>query len=328
MQKELLDILACPKCLSSLSCEVGESENGGIISGILECKNCGRKYPVERGIPRFVQRTNYASSFGFQWNRFRLEQIDSFNKTGLSEKRFLSETGWTQEWLRGKWVLDAGCGAGRFLDIASKNGSQAVGLDMSESIDAAASIFRNRKNVHLVQGSIYELPFRSGIFDGCYCIGVIQHTPEPRKAIGSLPRILKGHGVIAITIYEKKKFSKVYSKYLLRPLTKRLDKKILLFLIKALMPFLFPVTEVLFRLPILGRFFKFIIPVADYVDKPQLSFRQRYRWAILDTFDMLSPEYDQPQTQGEAERSLSAASIINIRRLGNPGLNLVGEKHR
>ncbi|HMF55937.1 MAG TPA: class I SAM-dependent methyltransferase [Pyrinomonadaceae bacterium] len=184
----------------------------------------------------------------------------------------------------------------------------------------------DRKNVHFVQASIYELPFHDGIFDGCYCIGVIQHTPDPARSLRSLPRILKMGGRIAVTIYERKRWTLLYSKYLVRPVTKRLNKKLLLRLLKGSMPVLFPVTEVIFRLPLVGPLFMFAIPVANYVNEPALNRRQRYDWAVLDTFDMLSPQYDQPQTQPETEQALKSVGIGEIERLDNPGLNLVGRK--
>ena len=36
----------------------------------------------------------------------------------------------------GKWVLDAGCGMGRFAEIALKIGAQVVALDYSNAVDA------------------------------------------------------------------------------------------------------------------------------------------------------------------------------------------------
>jgi SAM-dependent methyltransferase len=327
MDRKLLEILACPTCLGQLS---SNAENiwtdDQIDEGSLSCDKCGSSYPIVRGIPRFVDDSNYASSFGYQWNRFRGEQIDSVNGTTLSARRFNSETGWTSEWLAGKWVLDAGCGAGRFLDVASTNSCEVVGVDISTAVDAARLTLTNRKNVHLVQASIYELPFRSGAFDACYSIGVIQHTPDPRLAVAALPRVLKSSGRIAVTIYERKPWTVLYPKYLLRPITKRLEKAKLLGLIKGSMPLLFPLTNVLFRIPGLGRVFTFAIPVANYVDEPQLSAKQRYDWAILDTFDMLSPEYDQPQTEAEVAEVLAARGIDEITRLPNPGVNLIGRK--
>lgn len=327
MQIKLLEILVCPKCFGRLSCtNLDPVEQEEIITGNLECASCAKTFPIENGIPRFVERENYASSFGYQWNRFKSEQIDSVNATNLSAKRFYSETDWTVEWMKGKWILDAGCGAGRFLDVASKADCEVVGIDISNAVDAAKANLAGRKNVHLVQASIYELPFRNETFDGCYCIGVIQHTPEPQKTVSALPRLLKIGGKIAVTIYERKRWTLLYSKYLVRPVTKRLNKKVLLFLIKGAMPVLFPITEVMFRIPRLGPYFMFAIPVANYVNESSLTWRQRYDWAILDTFDMLSPQYDQPQTQEDTERSLASEGIEDIKRLGNPGLNLIGRK--
>jgi len=118
MHPRLLDLIACPACLRALSCVPSAlDDHGMIMAGALKCMGCGAKYPVESGIPRFVERENYALSFGYQWNRFKYAQLDSWNATKLSEKRWCSETGWTSEWLKGKWVIEIGCGAGRFLDV-------------------------------------------------------------------------------------------------------------------------------------------------------------------------------------------------------------------
>ncbi len=327
MQTKLLELLACPTCLGKLTCVAkGTSESGEIETGNLECEQCGKSYPIKGGIPRFVPEDNYAASFGYQWNRFRSQQIDSVNGTEISKKRFYSETGWTPDWLYGKWILDAGCGAGRFLDVASNNDCEVVGIDISNATDAARSTLAGRKNVHLVQASIYELPFRSGAFDGCYSIGVIQHTPEPEKSIRSLPRVLKPDGLIALTIYERRRWTMLNSKYLIRPITRRMSKRAILYSIKCLMPILFAVTDVAFRIPRLGRVFSFAIPVANYVNESELSLRQRYQWALLDTFDMLSPQYDQPQTEKAATAALRAEGVVDIKRLPTGGLNLVGRK--
>lgn len=327
MRIKLLDLLACPKCLSEMSCEsLSQNPDGEIVTGKLNCHSCGKSYRIKNCIPRFVEDENYAASFGYQWNRFKSEQIDSINGTHLSEKRFYNETGWSQEWLCGKWILDIGCGAGRFLDVASRSDCDVVGVDISNATDAAWETLSDRPNVHLVQASIFELPFRTGAFDGCYCLGVIQHTPDPREAVRAIPRILRNRGRLALTIYERKPWTKLNAKYMVRPLTKRMNKELLLKTIRALMPFAFVFSELLFRIPYLGRGFRFVIPVANYVDQKELSRRERYDWAILDTFDMLAPQYDQPQTEEETVKAMSSAGIGNIRRLKAPGLALVGER--
>jgi hypothetical protein len=75
----------------------------------------------------------------------------------------------------------------------------------------------------------------------------------------------------------------------------------------------------------MGRPLRFVIPVANYVENRQMNLRQRYRWALMDTFDMLAPAYDKPLTQAEVEAVLECAGVIT-QRLNNPGLNIVGVK--
>jgi ubiquinone/menaquinone biosynthesis C-methylase UbiE/uncharacterized protein YbaR (Trm112 family) len=327
MHKQLLEVLACPDCSHELTLAASDRvESDDIMEGSLVCTGCGRSVPIVTGIPRFVRPDNYATSFGYQWNRFRVEQIDSLNGTRMSEARLFAETGWTPEWLRGKWILDVGCGAGRFLDVVSREGGRAVGVDLSNATDAARVTLGARGNVDLVQASIEALPFKTGAFDGCYCIGVIQHTPVPRRSLNALPRVVKSGGQVAVTIYERRRWTRLNAKYLVRPLTRRMNKRLLLLSLRALMPVLFPLTEITFRLPVLGPLFRFAIPVANYVDERRLSWRQRYHWAIMDTFDMLAPEYDQPQTESEASAALQHGGLADIDRRSIRGLTLVGTK--
>lgn len=328
MDMKLLNILRCPSCHTELSCySTKVNLKGRVVEGKLTCKACAKHYPIVRSIPRFVSMENYAASFGYQWNLYKHTQVDTFSKNASSENRFFAETGWTVETMENNWILDAGCGNGRFVEVASRGACEVVGVDISSAIDAAGELFQDRDNVHLVQASLYELPFAAGVFDKCYCIGVIQHTPNPKKSIEALPIFVKKGGDIALTIYENKPWTKFYGKYLLRPVTKRINKRVLLFLIKLLSPVLFPLTEILFRVPLLKKVFKFIIPYANYVDMPELtSMRKRYEWAILDTFDMLSPAYDKPMTEKAVRQSLELSEVTDIKRLPNPGVNVIAQK--
>jgi uncharacterized protein YbaR (Trm112 family)/ubiquinone/menaquinone biosynthesis C-methylase UbiE len=327
MKLLLLEIMACPKCQANLECNTEEADkNGDVISGELTCLECKKSYPVIRGIPRFVPNEEYAGSFGFQWNKFRCEQLDSDNGTGLSRQRVLSEAELTPEGLKGLQILEAGCGAGRFLEVISEYECDVVGVDISNAVEAAAETVKGRPNAHVVQASIYELPFKPEVFNLCYSIGVLQHTPDAQQAAIALPRVVGSGGRIAITVYERKPWTLLNGKYLIRPLTKRLEPKILLVFVKIIVTLLFPITELLFRVPFIGKVFAFFIPICNYTNTQGLSFIQRYRSVVLDTFDMLSPAHDKPLTQAELEKALVAGNVKNIRRISSSGLNLVGEK--
>jgi SAM-dependent methyltransferase len=296
------------------------------MTAVLRCSKCAKEYPVTNGIPRFVPTDGYSASFGYQWNIFRLQQLDSYNGTSLSARRFHGETGWSADDLRGKLVLDGGCGAGRFLDVASRMDCDVVGVDISSAVDAAAASVGDRPNVHLVQASLYALPFRPQQFDAVYCIGVVQHTPDPRGVVQALAAAVRPCGHLALTIYERRRFTTLGGKYLIRPVTRRLGNRPLLALVRGAMPILFPLTDILFRIPRLGRLFRFLIPVANYVDETSLSREQRYQWAILDTFDALSPRYDSPQREGDMVAVLRQAGLHSIERPPIRGLTLRAQR--
>jgi len=312
MHFTLLEYLVCPNCKNELSLRAHSKTKTEVITGTLDCSLCNKKYPIHKSIPRFVTLSNYANSFSFQWNKFRQIQLDSYNNTSLSRQRFLNETKLKPQWIKGKRILDAGCGPGRFSEIALSYGATVFSVDISTAIEACSENFTKNPDIHFIQADLNHLPFRKKSFDALYCIGVIQHTPTPQKLIKTLPSYVKENGKVAMTIYWKKRFTALNMKYLIRPLTKRLPQKVLFKLVKYSLPFLFPITNVLFRLPWLKKFFKHLIPVANYVDEKQLTMQERYKWAILDTFDMLSPYYDYPQKKHNIASWLLSAGVKNV----------------
>ncbi len=304
MQDDLLSLLAEPGTQAPLDLVDAVRDNGHIVSGRLVVKGTQRSYPIVRGIPRFVSDDSYAASFGMQWNKFRDVQVDSETGGTHSVQRFDAETGWTRATLDGKWCLDMGCGAGRFAEVAASRGARLVGLDLSSAIDATAQTLAKYPNVNLVQASALQPPFRHGAFDFAYSIGVIQHTPDPPRVVREVVSCVRPGGQFALTIYARRLWTKLNTKYLIRPLTKRLPADLLLKGIQKSMPLLFPITDRLFRIPLLGKVFQFTIPVANYVHRNDFSRDQRYAEAVLDTFDMLSPAYDSPMTWNEVEAEL------------------------
>ena len=326
MQESFLEMLAEPETGASFQLRVTASEGDRIIAGNLISEVTDRTYPIVRGIPRFTDAHNYASSFGAQWNAFRSTQLDSTTGTAASFERFANETKWRSEDLSGRWVLDGGCGAGRFAEVAAQTGAKLVGLDFSSAVDAAAETLRNYPDVQLVQGSLLAPPFKPGSFDYAYCIGVVQHTPDPEKVVEQVIRCVKDGGEFAFTIYARRPWTKLNAKYLVRPVTKRIPQPILKKGIEWAMPVLFPVTDRLFRLPMLGKVARFTIPVANYVEREDLTREERYEEAVLDTHDMLSPAFDSPMTWQEVERVLDRVSARDWSFNTKVPINLVGTR--
>lgn len=324
MKEELLSVLAEPVTGRPLDLEVIERRDGDVWEGRLRPVGASdRIYTVRCGIPRFVSDDRYTDSFGLQWNRYSIVQLDSRNGSTESAGRFRNETGWTADALDGRWVLDAGCGCGRFAEVAAGLGANVVALDYSSAVEAAARNLERFPGAHVVQGDLLAPPFRFGAFDFAYSIGVLQHTPDPSAAVRSIVELVAPGGSLALTIYARRWYTRLHAKYLIRPVTRRLPPGRLLGLVRGVMPVAFPVTDALFRVPGLGSLARFVIPVANYVEKAHFTRAQRYAEAELDTFDMLSPAYDSPMTPCEVAVALRGAGAGDLRFLQDAPVNVL-----
>ncbi len=315
MKTELLPILRCPGCSSELELDPADETTDEVESGLLTCSSCARTFPIVRGIPRFISGENYALSFGLQWDHFRTTQLDSSTGIPISRDRFLRQSPWGPADLEGALVLDAGCGAGRFVEVALSCGARVVAVDYSGAVDACRSNFQGHPRLDVVQGDICALPFAPDTFDYVYCFGVLQHTPDVRRSFLSLPPVLRPGGRLAVDLYYKSRLHRLFPKYLLRPLTTRMRPASLFRLVQRTTPALLRLSRLVGRIPRAGRRLRYLVPVANYEGIYPLTPSQLVEFATLDTFDMFSPAYDQPQDEVAlaswfAEAGLAEAEIV------------------
>jgi SAM-dependent methyltransferase/uncharacterized protein YbaR (Trm112 family) len=315
LKRSLIDWLCCPQCRGVLSLAEGQDGHGEVETGLLHCSGCQTRYPIVHCIPRFVPSDNYAGSFGFQWKRFQRTQLDSHTTTTISRDRFLRQTGWAPQSLSGATVLDVGCGAGRFAEVALSLGAHVVALDYSEAVDACWQNLYAHPNLHVLQADIYALPCRQQRFDYVYCFGVLQHTPDPHKAFMALPAQLKPGGHIAVDVYPCRLRNMLHPKYWLRPLTVRLPRATLFRSIERSVPFLLALSRALGQLPTFGPYLRRLVPVAHYDGAYPLNEQQMHEWAVLDTFDWFAPAYDKPQTAQALRSWLSEAWLEDVQVL-------------
>lgn len=309
---ELLEILRCPKTGQKLIIKNAESVDQQIHLGVLESEDGKNQYLIRNFIPRFVPEKNYADNFGMQWNLFSKTQLDSNSGCPISFDRFWKATGWSPEKMKGQWVLDAGCGSGRFAEVALNAGAKVVALDYSSAVDACYENLKHHQNLFVVQGDIYALPFQKGSFSFVYSLGVLQHTPYVTKSFEALPPMVISGGKLCVDVYWKRFRTMLHSKYLVRPFSKYIPQQKLFNILQKLVPILLPISQILGRIPIFGKILKRIVPVADYTGIFPLNKNQLKEWALLDTFDMLGPTYDNPQSVKTVEQWFKNAQFENI----------------
>jgi glycosyltransferase involved in cell wall biosynthesis/ubiquinone/menaquinone biosynthesis C-methylase UbiE len=110
-------------------------------------------------------------------------------------------------------ALDAGCGSGVCSIALSEFAGEVVALDLSHnSLRTAERLAREagRPVVHTQRGSVLALPYADASFDLVWSWGVIDHTPEPVRALDELTRVLAQHGTLVLAVYLKTPFTIVH----------------------------------------------------------------------------------------------------------------------
>ena len=289
--------IRCPKTLRKLELHDEVYENGKVKAGWLREPKSGNSYEIRNFIPRFVSPENYAENFGLQWNIHNRTQYDDTSGAGITKERFEAETKWEKD-LSGQIILEAGSGSGRFTQHAANTNGFVITFDYSNAVEAVYKSNGHRDNVLVLQASIFEMPFEKNYFDKVFCFGVLQHTPDPKLAFMLLIEMLKKGGKIACDIYIKNITHWVFgTKYYVRPFIKNIEPQKLYSLVERYVNFIWPLARLISKIPKIGYAINWRLLVADYSTiLPGATSDQLKEWAILDTFDMLSPRYDLPVT--------------------------------
>lgn len=313
MRPDHLNHLRCPKTKKQLQLEIIQLIDGRIKEGVLFEPRSGNKYPILNFIPRFVSPDNYTNNFGLEWNKHSRTQYDETSGFDISGERFQNETGWGKV-LTNELILEAGSGSGRFTKHAVETGAMVVSFDYSAAVEANYRSNGQNGNLLIVQASIFEMPFETGYFDRTFCFGVLQHTPDPRKAFHCLVQSIKKGGHISSDIYLKS-FAKVYlsPKYLIRRYTKDMNPERLYRLTEKYVSFMWPLSKRLMKIPKLGKMINWRLMIADYSSILKNADEKKLKeWAILDTYDMISPAYDFPATSNTFKKWHVEEGLNNI----------------
>jgi SAM-dependent methyltransferase/uncharacterized protein YbaR (Trm112 family) len=211
--EQRLQTLRCPGCQGALYRSQHAVENA---DANLTCAQCGENFPVIDGIPRLLlsplregllgngsametdeRQVKTALSFGFEWQRFP-EMYEEWNQSFLD---YMQPHG--PKFFRGKKVLDAGCGNGRFAYYAAKYGAEVWAVDLGPAVEVARRNTETMAGVQVVQADLQRPPFARESFDFIFSIGVLHHLPDPEAAFQSLLGFLKPGGEIQIYLYWK-----------------------------------------------------------------------------------------------------------------------------
>ncbi len=119
--------------------------------------------------------TDYEAMSRLQAGGFRIED---------QVRKFVADYG-----LADKKVLEVGSGRGYLQDFAA----DYTGLDLSPSV-------AGHYHKPFVVGSATQMPFPANSYDGVWSVWVLEHIPEPERALMEMRRVLKPGGVLFLYV--------------------------------------------------------------------------------------------------------------------------------
>ncbi len=138
------------------------------------------------------------SSREFFYESFAPEWDAKMNRDELGKRlRLIFGSLLSPDEVRGRRVLDAGAGTGHFSRVLEQWGAKLVSLDLGPAL--LGEVVKKCRTLP-VCGSVLDLPFADGSFDTVLSTEVIEHTPDPRRAVAQLCRVLKPGGLLVLTV--------------------------------------------------------------------------------------------------------------------------------
>lgn len=314
-------------------CDPYDGSKLELFEGKLYNHRNGMSYAVVNGIPRFTANKNYSDSFGFQWNKFRQTQLDSYTNTKITHDRLERCLQGQMKDLSGKLILEAGSGAGRFTEVLLECGSLIHSFDLSNAIDANYYNNGKSKKLILAQADICNIPFEKNTYDYVICLGVLQHTPSPEESIYCLYQMVKPGGALIIDHYLFKLRNVLpppigSANIIYRQIILMLPIKIRFDAVKLIVDLFFPVHWIFRNSNLIQRFLRRISPVHFYYTSLNLKSKKLcYEWALLDTHDSTTDYYKHYRTLNQIYKYLDALGALEISvKLGGNGIEAFCKK--
>ncbi len=189
---EIEELLACPLCGDARQQPMYEpaASDGSWRYRVVRCPGCGFLYRNPNVRPERLGDLYATGYSGFLTGRYARNRQRRY-RVVMDAVSPVFDHG------EGRRLLDFGCGAGLFLELAEQRGFQAYGVDLSpDSVEVARQRLRTAKVFH---GSPLEVPdVAAGGFDVVTMWSVLAHLPRPVEDLRMLRGLMSDDGVLVI----------------------------------------------------------------------------------------------------------------------------------
>ena len=95
-----------------------------------------------------------------------------------------------------KYILEAGCGTGRWIISLKNKDTKIFGLDYSFEMLKISR--KNGQSSNLINADAVHIPFKNNFFDLIFCVNAIHHFADKEKFISECKRTLASNGMLAV----------------------------------------------------------------------------------------------------------------------------------
>ncbi len=262
-------------------------------------------------------------SFGEEWTKFNYFNENEINRAGDQYFDIIPD-----ELIRGKYILDVGCGTGRWSKYLLGKAAFIECIDPSNAVFAAAKLLRGHSNVRVSKAGAESIPFPDNSFDFVFSLGVLHHTPDTEKAMQSCVKKVRHGGHFMVYLYYKLDNRGLIFKLLYQ--VSDFFRRIISKLPPGLKKIICDAIAILIYLPfvILTKFFR-AVGLKKFAKKIPLSYYANHSFNIIknDALDRFGTPLEQRFSKDEIREMMQRCGLANIVFSDNePYWHAVGEK--
>ncbi|MCM8819280.1 MAG: class I SAM-dependent methyltransferase [Candidatus Omnitrophica bacterium] len=140
-------------------------------------------------------------------------EIDCEEKVKLIKERFgsnivyqehLSRYYFAKEFVKDKFILDAGCNIGDGTFILASTAKKVIAFDIDRTAINYANKYFKTENIDYFVKDVLNLDFKNKTFDVVVSLEVVEHLLEQDRYLYQLHRVLKDDGLMIISTPNKK----------------------------------------------------------------------------------------------------------------------------
>lgn len=249
-------------------------------------------------------------SFGEEWIKFSSfdkAEIEKMGNEYFDVLRFSSVN-------KDSYVLDVGCGTGRWSCYLSPKVKFIEAIDPSDAVFSAASLTADKSNIRVTKAGVDNIPFPDESFDFVFSLGVLHHIPDTTGAIKKIYEKIRPGGYFLVYLYYNLDNRGAVYKTLFK-LSNGI-RKIISNFPKALKQVMAEIISFTIYLPFvfLARVCKSLFPRQEWYKKVPLSYYHNKSLTVIrnDALDRFGTPLEKRFSRIEIEKMLTNAGFSDI----------------